>query len=72
MVKKPMINSVKLYLPNGDAAGEFEVGEDKINKIFFDKENASTLIILTETGIREYHGFIYVALKSYKEKDIQA
>lgn len=64
-----MIEHIKIFFSDGTPFlnGEYHVGTDRVKKIFFDKENLSTLVVLTEDNIVTYHGFLYVAAKAYKE-----
>jgi len=65
-----MIEHVKIFFLNGEPfpKGELQVGVNGVTKIFFDKVDLSTLVVCTDDGIVTYHGFIYVCLKSYKDK----
>jgi len=63
-----VIEHVKIFFQNGQPfpQGERHAGEDGVKKIFFDKDDLSTLVVTTEDGIVTYHGFLYVCMKSYK------
>jgi len=68
-----MIEHVKIFFQNGEPfpKGELQVGENGVQKMFFDKQDLSSLVVLTEDGIVSYHGFLYVCLKAYKEKEVE-
>lgn len=68
-----MIEHVKIFFSAGEPfpKGELQVGVDGIKKMFFDKDDLSSLIVLTDDGIVSYHGFIYVCLKAYKDKQVE-
>jgi len=68
-----VIEHVKLYFPTASDTSkpflELHVGADAVSKIFFDKENPNTLVVLTEEGIATYTGFLVVCIKGYKAKE---
>lgn len=64
-----MIEHVKIYFPSdGKILIELHTGTLGVEKMFFDKDDKSTLVVCNEEGIVTYTGFLYVCMKSYKEK----
>lgn len=61
-----MIEEIAVYLPDGNKLAEIMAGENGVKKIFFDKDDLSTLVITRDEDIVTYHGFLYVAKKAYK------
>jgi len=60
-----MTNSVVIYLPKGEI--EVTVGKGGVKKIFTDKENSNSVVILHTDGITTYTGFSFICEKSYKD-----
>jgi len=63
-----VIEHVKIYLPDGTPLLELHAGADGVRKIFFDKEDLSSLVVTMEDNIVTYHGFLYIVQKGYKKE----
>jgi len=64
-----MIDHIKIFFPgDGKVVTELQIEKDGVTKLFFDKEDKSTLVVCTEDNIVTYTGFLYVAIKSYKKE----
>jgi len=64
-----MIEHVKVFYPgDGKALVELHVGIDGVKKLFFDEQDKSSLVVLTEDNIVTYHGFLFVCGKAYKKE----
>jgi len=66
-----MIEHIKIFFSNGEPFpnGEYHAGVDGVKKIFFDKEDKSTVVITTDENIVTYSGFLYVCGKAYKQSE---
>jgi hypothetical protein len=62
-----MLEHIAVYGASEQPQFTITVGQDDVKKAFFDEKVPSTLVVLTEDNIVEYHGFTYVVLKAYKK-----
>lgn len=60
-----MIEHIKIFLPTGQSLIELHSGVDGVKKIFFDRDDLSTLVVTTEDNIVTYRGFSYICQKAY-------
>jgi len=68
-----MIEHAKIFFPSATVDAkpfiELHAGADGVKKIFFDKEDKNTLVVLAEEGIATYTGFLVVCIKAYATKE---